>query len=216
MNVFNAIVKKYKHIKYKIWNWFEYKSPIYICFNPFKFYSDWWKARKVFHKPILCKYKMDVNENNLGSDYWFAETSTYNKWLMIKSHPCEYKLKFGEIRFESVPYLVIIWRNKTKWIFGLEAPLYDERMNYKNKKYLTRNNLLYWESILTYLWEYNKDIIKTYENNIWTQTFILEDVDKEKGIHKKITKYETILPCLKNKYADIIYKYINNSKEELS
>lgn len=214
MNIFKTIVKKYKHIKYKIWAWFEYKSPIYICFNPFKFYRDWWKARNVFHRPVLCKYKMGVEENNLGSDYWYLETSCDNKWLMIKSHPCDYKLKYGEIRFESVPCLVIIWRNKTKWVFGLEAPLYDERINYIDKNYITRNNLLYWEAVLTYLWEHNKDIIKTYENNIWTQTFILEDVDKDTGVHKKVTRYETILPCLKNKYANIIYKHVNNSKEE--
>ena len=123
----NNIHKFWIHnIKWPIINWWIYKSPIYIgTLNIFKLYKDWWKARKVFHRPILKIYKMNVNENILGSDYFYIETDTNNKWFYFNVEQCGFKLKWGDIRFENVPYMCLIWRNKTKWIIGLEAPLYS-------------------------------------------------------------------------------------------
>ena len=143
---------------------------------------------------------MNVDENNLGSDYLFIETSCHNKWLYFAVHPCDYKLKYGEIRFESVPHICLIWKNKIKYVWGLEAPLYEEI--YKTDyNYISKNNLLYWEGIYTYLWEYNKDIVKTYKNNIWNGL-------KENGTNIPYT----LLQCLKPKYADIIINEINKNK----
>lgn len=221
MNI-KKMVKRiwYHNIYWPISNFFTYKSPIYIkTFNIFRIYSNWWKARKVFYKPLLKVYKMNVDENNLGSDYFFIETQTNNKWLYVNVERCIYKLKWGEIRFENVPYICIIWRNRTKWIIGLEAPLY-EYSSYSNTYW--RNNMLYWESILTYNWTYNKDILKTFNNNIWSNILILKDVD-ENGNNKKHYNYDTIISCLKPKAAEkviqhykTIYEIKKNNEESKS
>lgn len=201
----------YRKIYWPIINFFIYKSPIYInTFNIFKFYSDWWQARKVFYKPIMKVYKMNVDENILGSDYFYMETSTHNKWLYINIERCGYKLKWREIRFENVPYVCIIWRNKTKWIIGLEAPLY--KYNRHSNTYW-RNNDLYWEALLTYLYEYDKDIVRTFRNNIWSSRLILKDVD-ENGVNKIHTDYDTIISCLKPKAAEKIIQYYKKKYEE--
>ena len=212
-----TFIKKIKNLyykyKFKLWDFFYYKSPVYIEFNIFRLYKDWFKVRKVFHKPILKRYKMNVDENTLGSDYFYLETSCYNKWLYFAVHSCDYKLKYGEIRFESVPHICLIWKNKIKYVWGLEAPLYEEI--YKTDyNYISKNNLLYWEGILTYLWEYNKDIVKTYHNNIWTKSLTLNEIDKETNKHKTYIIYYTLLHCLKPKYADIIINKINNNKKD--
>lgn len=194
----------YHYIYWPIYNFFVYRSPIYIGnLNIFKIYKDWWKAHKSFRMPYLKVYKMNVDENMLGSDYFYIETSTYNKWLYFNIESCGYKLKYGKIRFENVPYICLIWRNKTKWIIGLEAPLYDYS-NYSDT--YSRNNMLYWEAILTYNYEYDKDIIKTFENNIWGRTYILKDVD-DIGNNKKIKEYNTIISCLNNNVAEKIINH---------
>lgn len=197
----------YNKIYWKIYNYFHYKSPIFIgTLNIFKLYKDWLKAYKHFHKPIMKIYKMNIDENNLGSDYFYIETETYNKLLYFNIESCGFKLKWGEYRFENVPYICIIWRNKTKWIIGLEAPLYDYN---RHTNTYQRNNDLYWESILKYNYsEYKGDIIKTYIHNIWVCTHILKDLD-ENGLNKKIYEYDTILPCLKNKSAEKIIQFLN-------
>ena len=207
MNIFKSIKNRYFNYKYKLQNYFYYKSPIYIEFNIFKLYKYWWQTRKIFYKPLLKKYKLNLNEC-LGSDYLYMEYSCYNKWLYFAVHPCDYKLKYEEIRFESVPYICLIWKNKVKYIWGLEAPLYEER-EYNGNNYISKNNLLYWEGILTYLYEYDKDIIKTYENNIWTTTLYLKDIDEETNKNKtRIINY-TLLNALKPKYAEIIINHVN-------
>ena len=201
----------YRNIYWPISNFFTYRSPVYInTFNIFRIYSDWWKARKVFYMPMLKVYKMKVDENMLGSDYFFIETFTHNKWLYINIERCGYKYKWREIRFENVPYICIIWRNKTKWIIGLEAPLYS--YNRYSKTY-SRNNDLYWESLMTYLYTYDKDIIKTFNNNIWSGMLVLKELD-ENGNNKKIFEYDTIISCLKPKAAEKIIQYYKKKYEE--
>jgi len=201
----------YRDIYWPVSNFFTYRSPIYInTFNIFRIYSDWWKARKVFYKPLLKIYKMKVDENNLGSDYFYIETETHNKWFYLNIERCGYKYKWREIRFENVPYICFIWRNKIKWIIGLEAPLYSY-INYSNT--YCRNNDLYWEALLTYLYEYNKDIVRTFRNNIWSSRLILKDVD-ENGVNKMHTDYDTIISCLKPKFAEKIIQYYKKKYEE--
>ena len=197
--------KAYFHIKWKIGSWFYYKCPIYINFNIFKPIAIYWKARKVFNKPIIIKHKLNVNENNLGSDYWLLETECNNKWFYLNFHECGWKWKYREVRFESVPWICLIWRNKVKYIWGFEAPLYHES-NIYNCYYHSRDNMLYWEGILSYLYEHNKDIIKTYLNNIWGSTYYLNELD-DSGKHKSIRKRFTLIHALKPKYANQIIKY---------
>lgn len=207
MNIFKKIKNSYYHYKFKLEDFFYRKSYIYIEFNIFKIFRYWWKVRKIFYKPILKKYKLNINDG-LGSDYLYLEYECNNKWLYFAVHPCEFKLKYNEVRFESVPYICLIWKNKIKYIWGLEAPLYED--NYFNgNHYISRNNLLYWEGILTYLIEFNKDIIKTYKNNVWIKTLFLSDIDKETNKSKKYEINYTLINVLKPKYASKIIKYIN-------
>ena len=199
-----ALYKKYFHIKYKVSSYFYYSCPIYINFNVYKFIKEYWKVRKIFHKPILKKYKMQVYDNELGSDYLYIENECYNKLFYLKFHPCEWKWKYHEVRFENVPWICLIWKNKVKYIYGLEAPLYRDTNLTNGKNCYQRDNLTYWEAILSYLYMYDKDLIKTYKNNIWGQSHYFTDMD---GKEKKIRIRETIISALKPKYADKILKY---------
>ena len=94
-------------VKYKIWSYFWYRSPIYICLNPFKIFRFWWKARKDFLKPEIVKHKLKRGDS-LNSDYFYLDTNVNNKWLHINFEGCEWKSKFGDVRFEAVPYIIIV------------------------------------------------------------------------------------------------------------
>ena len=208
-----TINKKLKYIKFKICWWFHENSPIYIYFDK-SLFKDFWKIRKVFYKPYIKKYKLKVEENNLGSDYFYIETSCNNKWFYLSFNGIGYKTKYGEFRYENVPYICLIWKNKIKYIWGFECPLYED----STSELISTDNMLYYEGILTYLYEFNRDIIKTYFNNIWTRTYILKDVDED-GKNKRIEIKYTLLHCLKPKYANKIMhyskeKYFNKIKEE--
>lgn len=120
-------------------------------------------------------------------------------------------MKYSEVRFLNVPYICLIWRNRTKIIIGLEAPLYS--YNESNNTYY-RNNLLYWEGILSYNYMYKKDIIKTFKNNIWYNFFFLNEIDDDgKNKIKKI--YTTLLPALTNTGAEKIMEYYKQLKNNL-
>ena len=67
--------------------------------------------------------------------------------------------------------------------------------------------MLYWEGILSYLYMYKRDIIKTYENNIWGRSFYFTDLN---GEEQKLRVRETIITALKPKYADKILTYEYN------
>lgn len=193
----------YHYIYWPIYNYFYYKSPIFIgTLNIFKIYKDWWDARKSFKIPYLKCYKLNINETLSSNAYFYIETSTNNKWLYFNVHRCQFKLKWGEYVFENVPYICLIWRNKVKWIIGLEAPLY-EYTDYSNRFY--RNNDLYWESIIQYNYAFNKDIIKTFNNNIWHRQYVLKDTD-ENGENKIKKEIITPLSALTNKAADKILR----------
>ena len=208
MNKFKKFFNKYYFkIKFKISNWFDYKSPIYINLNFWKFIKEYWKVRKVFHKPILKKYKIQVDENVLGSDYFYIENECYNKWFYLNFHECYWKWKYDEIRYEGVPWICLIWKNKVKYILGLEAPLYRDDVRTDDFQCYHRDNLLYWEGILSYLYMYKRDIIKTYENNIWGRSFYFTDLN---GEEQKLRVRETIITALKPKYADKILTYEYN------
>ena len=197
-------------IKYKIWNYFYYKSPIYICLNPFKIFEFWWEARKDFMKPIIIKHKLKRGDS-LSSDYFYLNTNVNNKWLHIDFEPCGWKSKYDDIRFESVPYILVVWFNKV-WVWGLEAPLYEQHTpnQYNYKHYWTRNNDLYWEGILHYCMLFNHNIIKTYQNNIWTRHYHVENLH-EGGYHQ-LEIQNTIFQALTNQGKEMIkehYDFLN-------
>ena len=199
----------FKIIHFKLWNFFYYKSPVYIEFNIFNPFKYWFKARHIFYKPHIKKYKLSINEH-INGDYMYIPYETYNKWFHLSFKSCQYKIKLDEYRFENNPYICLIWRNKVKYIWGFEAPLYEITQIYTDKQSISKNNMLYWEGILTYLYENNKDIIETYKNNIWTMTLDLKDIDEHTQKNKKYKILYTLLPCIKPKYADKIMKNINN------
>lgn len=205
MNIKNLY---YKYIKFPISDFFNYKSHIYIDFNIWKVFSDYLKCRKYFHSPLLKKYKLKV-EDYINDNYFFLETSTYNKLLYIKCHGIGYKLKYNMFRFENVPFICIIWRNKVKYVFGLEAPLYDEINGIYSK-----NNLLYYEGILNFLYKNNKDIYKTYSRLKFVQSYWLDKEIYHKDTAEVKLIYSTLLPCIRKKYADKIIEleYKNNKR----
>ena len=204
-----SLIKKfYFKIKYKIWSYFYYKSPIYINFKFWKPISDWWKVKNIFKCPVFVFHKLKYNEEFIGSDYFYTPHTCYNKWLFIDFGACQYKLKYNEIRFESVPYIVLIWKQKITYIIGLETPEYEYSIT---RKSYSKNNLLYWEGILTYLHECNKDLYKTYNYNKWS-TFI-DAYDKE-GNKIDINDEYNIIPYLKHKYQKFIISKLNIELKE--
>ena len=185
------IKRLYYKIKFKIWNWFYYDSPIYIGLNPFEVIKHWWKVRKVFKRPIITKHKLGV-QDYLGSDYFLMKTQCNNKWFHLSFNGLGYKLKYDEPRFETVPYICLIWRNKVKYIWGFECPIVT-----LHNDYYSRENLIYWESILWYI--KSKDLIKTYENNLWQKS-----IDDTKIFDSNIN-------MLKKKSQLKVLEYVRNS-----
>lgn len=210
----NWIKRQYRTIKYQINNWFYYHSWIYIGLNPFKFIQDYWKVRKYFQKPIIIKHKMKPEENMLGSDYLYIYTNNYNKLIHLSFHSCDWKSKYQEIRFETVPYICFIWLGKVKYIWGLEAPIYSDS-NWS--KCHSRNNDLYWEGILTFLYKFDKDVIKTYRNNIWVSTYLSEFKPKDQEKPDRVEIRHTLIDAFKPKYSQLIiedeYKRYKEIKE---
>ena len=197
--------------KYKIWSYFWYRSPIYISLNPFRIFDYWWQCRDIFIKPVIVKHKLDRGDS-LYSDYFYLNTDVHNKWLHIKFQPCDWKSKYDEVRFESVPYILVVIKNKA-WVWGFEAPLYEQSSNNN----WIRNNMLYWEGILSYLIEHNKDLIKTYKNNIWTRHYNVQNLSD--GSHHPLAIQDTIFHALTEKGKRIILEYQmkkNKNKDEES
>lgn len=201
-------MKLIRNIKYKLWNYFRYRSPIFISFKFWKPFQSWWKVRKIFKKPIFVYHKLKYNQEFLGDDYFYIPITCHNKWLFIDFDDCQFKLKYNEIRFESVPSIVLIWKQKIVYVIGLEAPEYEYTVNREKNNY-NKNNLLYWEGILTYLYEFNKDLYKTYLNNIWEQ--LLWDKD---GNRLDIKIENNIILYLKEKYQKTLINRINLENEK--
>lgn len=198
------INKSISNIKFKIWAFFYYTSPIYICLNPFKVFNYWWKSRKYFKFPIIIKYKLKRGDSLPSSDYFYMNTDVHNKWLHIDFRECGWKSKYDEVRFEHVPYIIIVLFKKV-WVFGFEAPLY-EQYKYENEYYWTRNNLLYWECILGYVLRYNKDLIKTYNDNIWIHHIWLDNESLSKEDKEKLKIPITVFPALTERGKRLIMK----------
>lgn len=175
-----------RSIKWMIWNFLYYKSPIYIEFKFLKIYRYYWSARKYFLKPIIIKHKLKRGDS-LGSDYYYLDTNVNNKWFHLSFESCGWKDKFREVRFESVPYILLVIFNKV-WVWGFEAPLYEQY-----RKTWQRNNMLYWEGVLSFSINYSKNILSTYKNNIWVRTYTIINHKKEE---ERLEIQETIFNAL--------------------
>lgn len=191
-----------RSLKWKIKDWIYYHSNIYIEFNIFKLWRYWWCARKFFLAPDIVKHKLDVNKG-LGSDYFYMMTDCHNKWFHLSFHSCDWKSKYGDVRFESVPYACLILFNKVKYIWGLEAPLFEQSSDHHWK----RNNLLYWESVLGYSINYNKNLIDTYKDNIWYREYYNMYKPKDQEEYPRVKIEETCFNALTKRGKKMILKY---------
>jgi len=192
----------FRSIKFKIWDFFYHKSPIYIEFNFLKVYKYYWIARKYFLKPIIIKHKLKRGDS-LNADYYYLNTDVNNKWFHLSFESCGWKDKFGEVRFEAVPYALLVIFNKA-WVWGFEAPLYEQ-----HREIWSRNNMLYWEGVLGFSINYDKDIIKTYKNNIWTRNYTIINYKQEREL---LEIQETIFDSLTEIGKRIIIKDIKDKQ----
>lgn len=192
-NIFKTIKRKIYNIIWKIQSWYFHKSPIYINLNIWNCYKDYWKARKIFYPPHIVKYVLTKPDDYVGTDYFCCETldADYikNKWFYINCIELGTKSKYRNLEFEWVPRIAIKWQGKL-YIYGLEAPLIER---YSNGSIYT-NNHLYWEGIVQYLYQFNRNIIKTYNNNLWSRP--LWDYKNADGeiYHVPITILEALKP----------------------
>ena len=135
-------------IKYKLWKFFYYKSPIYIEFKIFRPIREWWEVRKVFKRPHITKAKIEPSYYSM----------CHNKLFHLSFNELGYKMKYDEPRFEWNPYIKLILFNKFKYVWVFTAPIYLDNME----------DMIYWESILWY--SLTKDLKKAYEMNIWSRS----------------------------------------------
>ena len=214
MNKFNSLWHGLKtrwiRLRTSVWCWFFYKSPFFFSINPFRFLRDWWPVRSVFRRPYVRFYKLGLEEG-LGGDYFFLETECRHKWFYFYSHPCGYKLKYGEVRFECVPYICFIWRRRVKYVIGLESPVVDDSMDGYVPR---RDNDMYWEGLLSYRYDYKRDLYKAYKGNTWTRVHTL--AMKDENGDNVVDRYRyTFINCLKPNYAQqIIEEEIKSKKND--
>lgn len=192
-NKFRQLRLKLYNIYWKIGWWFFEKSPIFINLNIWKCYKDYWKARNVFYPPYIVKYVLTKPEDIVGSDYFCCETldtdNIKNKWFYINCVELGTKSKWNSIRFEWVPRVVIKWRGKL-YIYGFEAPLTERYAN----GYISTNNQLYWEGIAQYIYQFKRNLIKTYNNNLWSRPIWDYKNDEGKIMNMPITILEALKP----------------------
>lgn len=162
----------------KLGEWFYFHSPIYVNLNIWKSIKYYIKCFNIFYAPVIVKYKMKYPEQGLSSDYFYLQLESPNKWLHISFEELGWKSKHGDYRFESCPYFTIVWMNKIRWVWGLEAPIYVEHISNGNIKYGGRDNDFYWETILYYLYKSKGDVVLTYKNNMWQRPIYDEKLSR--------------------------------------
>lgn len=207
---------KYKifDIKWKIYSWWFHSSPIYINIEFWKCYKEYWKARKIFYAPYIVKYVLTKPDEYVGSDYFGCESldADYikNKWFYINCTGLGTKSKWNDIQFEWVPRIVIKWFGKL-YIYGFEAPLIERFADGT----IRTNNHLYWEAIAQYVYQFNNDIIKTYNNNLWSRPIWDYKNDKGEITHQPITILEALKPTKeREKLINEINKQVKNNQKE--
>lgn len=195
---------------WKVHRWFYDKSPIYIYLNFWECIKDYCKARKVFLKPAIVKHVLTSEDEFLGSNYFLCDTlgddHIKNKWFYINCHNVGYKSKWNDLVFESVPY-ISIKLGKKLYIYGFESPVLE---SYSDGRLYT-NNHLYYEAILQYVYQFKGDIIKTYNNNIWSRPLWDYKNDEGKIYNIPITIINMLKP---SKERDKLVEEINKQTKE--
>lgn len=118
--------------------------PIYInTLNIFKPFKTWFKHKDILKFPKIkfnfykCPFKDFTNK--FYTWYWWDHQYIWNfekKWLIILIDDVQYKLKYGIIELESVPFIFIKIFN-LHFLITLNSP--------------NDNNYQYWESFKKYI-----------------------------------------------------------------
>lgn len=216
----NGLINKLNNYLWKLNYWLEEYSPIYInSFNFYKLIKFWVKARKAFRFPCIeCKFGKIDEITDYITEY------EENKIFGLYIFDLGYKMKYGTSRFESLPQLILILFKKWKLHINFRAPAItkysykDNEGNILHKEY--RNDMLYYEAILDYIYVYNKDILKTYNNHCWVfewdaETCYRETIKSYLLDWAKIMCMEQDLPKLYKMYVKAILEN-HNLKHELN
>lgn len=152
---------------WKIWNWYHYKSPIFInTLNVFKPIRTWWKARKYFRFPSI-KFRYG-KAGEVATSIWHGSNNRA-KWFDLNFCDVFWKMKFDNSVFEAEPCINLILFGKWQflWIFGCPKVSYNE------------NNYMYWEALLDYVYDYY-DIYITKEQFGWVSYITDENGNEDK------------------------------------
>lgn len=152
-----------KKIYYKISNIFRYYSPIYID-NIFRCIETYWKCRKIYKFP-----KISVSKSK-GT--WFNDLFSTCRLFSIISFDIMWKWKWDEVTFEDSPRMYITFLGKYQITLYFNSPIKEVDEN------------TYWESMLNYLYMYNKDLKETRKNWFW-----INQDDTTTWNNKMLTKY---------------------------
>ena len=154
---------------WKIWNWYHYKSPIFInTLNIFKPLRTWWKARKYFRFPSI-KFRYG-NAGEVASSIWHSSMNCA-KWFDLEFCDVFWKWKYDDSVFEAEPCISLILFNKWHLLWTFECP----KVSYN------KSNYMYWEALLDYVYDYH-DISITKEEFGWVSY-----ITDENGNDNKVT-----------------------------
>ncbi|MBQ3414615.1 MAG: hypothetical protein IJH39_04545 [Clostridia bacterium] len=187
-------------IKKKLyWFWYKLKyhfseeyrifhHPIYINLKFHRLWIDWWKCRKVFIKPKLRLYKGDSAEREFTYYMYDWQEDFANKFFGFHIARLGWKYKWGYYVYTHSPEIVCVFRGKVLFTLRMEYPL----DNIKPELQSTADRL-YWEAIVSYLYDYKKDIIKTYKN------CYLTDIDPDTNKTRYYHIDQCLIPAIKDK-----------------
>lgn len=129
--------------------------------NPLKL---WHQCKEVFIAPDIVFKKLEPDNSSA-------------KILDIRVSGLGWKSKFSNYEYEYPPFIDICLFKKWRWQFIFNPVQFSNGTN----------DLCYYEGMMDWLWNYNKDIVKTYENNIWNNNGTKETIIPyltKKALHK--------------------------------
>lgn len=158
---------KHSKLYWDIWNWYNFKSPIFInTLNIFKPLRTWWKARKYFRFPSI-KFRYG-KAGEVASSIWHSSMNCA-EWFELKFCDVFWKRKYDNIVFEGEPCVNLILFNKWHLLWTFECP----KVSYNESNYM------YWEAMLDYVYDYH-DICKIKSEFGWVSYITDENGNDDK------------------------------------
>lgn len=108
--------------------------------NPLKL---WMQCKDVFVAPHITIEKWNIDDTDA-------------KILDIRVSGLGWKEKYGYLEYEYPPFIELSLFKKWKWIMRFDSPHVKDSTEF-----------CYWEGMLSYIYKNNKDLVKTYQDNIW-------------------------------------------------